>query len=89
MKMPGREKMKVTVKYSGLFNNLTGKKKETVEIHENETLGHLFDTLTDGYKNLLPFNEGIIYLVNGKIAKKKQVLMEGDVIQIFQMMAGG
>jgi molybdopterin converting factor small subunit len=89
MKMPRREKMKVTVKYSGHFCNLTGKKKETVEMGEDGTLGHLFDTLGGKYSNLPPLNEGAIYLVNGRIVKTGQVLVEGDEIHIFQMMAGG
>ena len=81
--------MKVIVKYSGHFCSLTGKKKETVEMGEAGTLGRLFDTLCGEYDNLSPLNEGIIYLVNGRIAKKEQVLVEGDEIQLFQMMAGG
>lgn len=81
--------MKVTVKYSGHFRNITGKKKETVEMGEGGTLGHLFDMLCGKYDNLPPLNEGIIYLVNGKIAKREQVLVEGDETHIFEMMAGG
>jgi molybdopterin converting factor small subunit len=83
------KKMNVTVKYSGLFSHLTGKKRETLEMAENETLGRLCDTLCGKYENLPPLNEGLIYLVNGRTAKKEQVLVEGDEIQIFQMMAGG
>lgn len=81
--------MKITVKYSGFFSSLTGKKRETVEIAENRTLASLLTTLSDKYNNLPPLNEGLIYLVNGKIVKKEQVLMEADEVQIFQMMAGG
>ena len=81
--------MKVTVKYSGHFCNLTGKKKETVVMEGNGTLYRLFDALSGKYNNLPPLNEGLIYLVNGRIVKKEQVLVEGDEIQIFQMMAGG
>jgi len=81
--------MKVIVKYSGHICSLTGKKKEIVNMGETGTLGRLFDTLCGEYKNLSSLNEGIIYLVNGRIAKKEQVLVEGDEIQLFQMMAGG
>lgn len=81
--------MKVTVKYSGHFSNLTGKKRETIEMGKGGTLGHLLGVLSGKYPNLPPLKEGLIYLVNGIIAKREQVLAEGDEIHIFQMMAGG
>ena len=81
--------MDVTVKYSGLFCSLTGKQKEIVEMEEKGTLGDLLGILCDRYNNLPPLNEGLIYLVNGRIAKKGQILIEGDEVRIFQMMAGG
>lgn len=81
--------MKITVKYSGHYCDLTGMKRETVEIGEGETIGLLFDTLCRQYSNLSPLKEGTIYMVNGKITKKERVLVEGDEVQLFQMMAGG
>lgn len=81
--------MKVTVKYSGHFRDLTGKMKETVEMGDGGTLAHLFDTLCGNYNDLPPFREGLIYLVNGKIAKEEHILEEGDEVNLFQMMAGG
>ena len=81
--------MKVTVKYSGHFCDITEKKEETVELEEGKALSFLFDALCLRYNNLSPLKSGTIYLVNGEIAKKEKVLKDDDEVKLFQMMAGG
>jgi molybdopterin converting factor small subunit len=81
--------MKITVKYSGHFRDITDRKKETVELEEGKTLSHLFDALCGEYNDMSTLKGGTIYLINGEIAKKEQVLAEGDEVKLFQMMAGG
>lgn len=85
----GVKKMNVVVKYSGHLSSLTGKKKEAVNVGEKGTLGSLLHILCGQYNHLPPLHEGLIYMVNGKIAGKEQILAEDDEIQIFQPMAGG
>lgn len=81
--------MKVTVKYTGNFCTLTGKKKETIEVEEGKTLDHLLNILGNSYDIRPLLNLGTLFLINDKIAKKEQVLAGGDKIHIFQLMAGG
>lgn len=81
--------MKITVKYAGRFSTLTGKKKETIEVEEGKTLNRLIDILGGSYDIRPQLDQGTLFLVNDKIAKREQALVEGDEIHIFQMMAGG
>ena len=81
--------MKVTVKYAGHFSTLTGKKKETIEVEEGQTLNHLVDSLGSSYDIRSLLDQGTLFLINDKIAKREQALLEGDEIHIFQLMAGG
>ena len=81
--------MNITIKYTGQYCTLTGKKKETLEVETGKTLDHLIDILGDEYDLRSLLEEGTLFLINDKIAKRQQVLSEGDEVHVFQMMAGG
>lgn len=81
--------MNITVKYTGHLCTLTGKEKETIEVEEGKPLHHLIDILADKYEIQALLVKGVLFLINDKIAKREQVLADGDVVHIFQMMAGG
>lgn len=81
--------MNITVKYTGRLCTLTGKEKESIEVEEDKHLQYLIDVLADKYEIQPLLDKGVLFLINDKIAKREQVLADGDAVHIFQMMAGG
>jgi molybdopterin converting factor small subunit len=81
--------MVVKVKFSGLFYSLTGVEEDTVAIKNGGTIHHVIERLGRKYKNL-PLQDGqTFFMVDDKIARRDQVLKEGDRVIMFQMLAGG
>ena len=81
--------MVVKVKFSGLFYSLAGVEEDTVDIKDGGTIHHVIQVMSQKYKNL-PLQDGqTFYMVDNKIAKRDQVLTEGDRVIMFQMLAGG
>ena len=81
--------MQVKVKFSGLFYSLAGVEEDTVDIKNGGTIHHMIEILGRKYKNLPLQNEQTFFMVDDKIARRDQVLTEGDRVIMFQMLAGG
>ena len=81
--------MVVKVKFSGLFYSLSGVEEETVDIRDGGTLRHVIAVLGRKFKNLPLQDNRTFFMVHNKMAKRDQVLREGDQVIVFQMFAGG
>ena len=81
--------MKITVKFYSLFKSLAGVDKVKMEIEDGYTIEDLLPLLGDKFKKLPLEKEHISFLVNERIAKRDQVLVQEDEVTIFEMFAGG
>ena len=81
--------MVVKVKFSGLFYYLAGVEEDKVDIKDGGTLQLVIDILSRKYKNLPLQDRQTFYMVRNKMAKRDQVLTDGDQVVAFQMFAGG
>ena len=81
--------MRITVKFSSLFNTLAGVEKEVVEVAEGTTIDRLAGILLQKYQNLPIQSEKTYFVINDQIASRDRVLADGDQVRIFQLLAGG
>ena len=81
--------MQVKVKFSGLFYSIAGVEEDIVDIEDGGTIRHVIEVMRHRYKKL-PLQDGqTFFMVDNKIAKRDQILTEGDRIIMFRMLAGG
>jgi molybdopterin converting factor small subunit len=81
--------MQVKVKFSGLFYSIAGVEEDTVDIKDGGTIQHVTQVLSQKYTNLPLQDEQTFFMVDDKMARRDQVLTEGDRVIMFQMLAGG
>ena len=86
----------VTVKYLMVFSQVTGKKKERVEIDESFTVGDLLKTLYNRYgrkfKKLIEQDfehRSVLFVVNGEAKDVSTTLSDGDEVLISYPVGGG
>ena len=84
-----RAAMRITVQFSSLFRTLAGVEREVLDVAEGTTIDRLSSILVQKYQNL-PLESGKTYfMINGQVSTRNQVLVEGDQVRIFQLLAGG
>ena len=81
--------MNIIVKFSSIFKVISGIDQDQIEIPEGATVEQLSMELSKRYANLPFESEKTFYCVNDKLAIPDCVLVEGDQVRIFQMLAGG
>ena len=84
-----RAAMRITVQFSSLFRTLAGVEREVLDVAEGTTIDRLSSILVQKYQNL-PLESGKTYfMINGQVSTRNQVLVEGDQVHIFRLLAGG
>jgi molybdopterin converting factor small subunit len=81
--------MRITVIFSGLFRILAGVEREVLDVGEGATVERLSEILEIKYQNLPLERRKTYFMINGQVSTRKQVLAEGDQVQVFQLLAGG
>ena len=86
----------VTVKYLMVFSQVTGKKKERLDIHEGDTIKDLLEKLYNRYgrkfKKLIEQDfehRSVLFVVNGEAKDVSTVLSDGDEVLISYPVGGG
>ena len=84
-----RAAMRITVQFSSLFRTLAGVEREVLDVAEGTTIDRLSSILVQKYQNL-PLESGKTYfMINGQVSTRNQILVEGDQVHIFRLLAGG
>lgn len=81
--------MQITIKFSSFLKTYSGVDQERIVITENTTLEQLPEVLKNRWSKLPLENSQNFFVVNNKIQQKDYILAEGDVINIYQALAGG
>lgn len=86
----------ITVKYLMTFSQVTGKKKEKVEINKRATVNDLLVILYNRYgrkfKKLVEQdleNRSVLFVVNGETKDVSTILNDGDELLISYPVGGG
>jgi len=86
----------ITVKYLMTFSQVTGKKKEKVEINKKATVNDLLLILYNRYgrkfKKLIEQdleNRSVLFVVNGETKDVSSILNDGDEVLISYPVGGG
>jgi molybdopterin converting factor small subunit len=81
--------MRITVKFSGFFRALAGVDQEILDVADGTTIQGLTSLLAEKFQNLPLESEKTCFFINGQASTRDQVLIEGDRVLVFQLLAGG
>ncbi|MBI4042305.1 MAG: MoaD/ThiS family protein [Deltaproteobacteria bacterium] len=81
--------MKIKVRYFALYQDLLGKKGESVEMPEGTSLKDLVDQILGSHPQRERFLAFTRFAVNREYAPLSQFLNEGDEIAFLPPVAGG
>jgi molybdopterin converting factor small subunit len=84
-----QDAMRITVKFSGFFCTLAGVDQEVLDVADGTTIQGLTRLLAERFQNLPLESEKTYFFINGQASTRDQVLIEGDRVLIFQLLAGG
>ena len=81
--------MDITVKFQSFFRTLAGVDQAVLSVAEGTTIQGLTSLLAERFQSLPLEDERTSFFVNGQVATRDQVLVDGDRVLIFQLLAGG
>jgi molybdopterin converting factor small subunit len=81
--------MQILVKFYTSFKAVTGVDHTYLDIPEGTTVSQAMKLLAKKYENAPFSQDGLIVVVNEKIAPRDQVLKDGDTAMLYHQFAGG
>jgi molybdopterin converting factor small subunit len=87
--MPNESVMHIIIKFTSLFKVYCGVDQDEIDVVDGTTVEQLGQQLSKKYTNLPFESDQTLFFVNNKNAKRDCILADGDVVRIFQTLAGG
>ena len=81
--------MRVTVLYFAVLKDLLGVERETVDLHEGETIEGIVLVLRDRASKQSDVWPALAVAVNGEYALRTTVLRDGDEVALLPPVSGG
>jgi molybdopterin converting factor small subunit len=81
--------MHITVIFSSLFRTLAGVEQDVLDVAECTTVTRLAAILAQKYKEIPIESKKTYFIVNDQPSTRDQILVEGDQVRVFQLLAGG
>ena len=81
--------MRIVIKFASLFKVYCGVDQDEIDLVDGATVEQLGLQLSKKYTNLPFESDHTFFIVNDKISKRDRILADGDVVRIFQTLAGG
>ena len=81
--------MQINVVYYGRLKEVSGAKRQTLELDPGQTLGGLIQTLTEKHPALREQLDSLAYVVDDEIVELDYVLRDGDTAGLLPPVSGG
>ncbi|AHY45673.1 moaD: molybdopterin converting factor, subunit 1 [Rubrobacter radiotolerans] len=77
------------VVFFGAAADRAGVREEKVPVRPDETLGDLWETLSERHPELLPLRATLVFAVNNEYAGPEAPVRDGDEVAVLPPVSGG